>query len=149
MAYESVDYSEIGQGLIGFLLLLLIFGFRWALTFWRPWQPWKPWRQRFREYRAESWPTVEGLIVGGNVQRIPKSSRYLATLSYSYFAGGYEAGTYLRVFKREPEADDFVRQLRDRRVLVKYNERNPRKSVVENRTIDQLVALSPRFAKPS
>jgi len=32
---------------------------------------------------------------------------------------------------------------------VKYNERNPRKSVVENRTIDQLIAVTPRFANPN
>ena len=117
----------------------LYFGFAWGALYWRRW------RKRRREEIAQSWPSVEGVIIGGQVLPIPKTNRFNATLQYSYFVEEYRAGKYTHEFQKESEADDFVRQLKDKRVQIRYNQSNPDKSVLEQSTIEQLVMLAPRF----
>jgi hypothetical protein len=101
------------------------------------------WLKKAKEKESESWPTVSGRIVSAKVQRIEKSTRYAASLSYAYFVGGYESGTHEPSFSNEDEAHAFVRKLKDREVLVRYNDKKPEDSLIEKRSIEQIVLTTP------
>ena len=70
---------------------------------------------------------------------------YWATLNYTYYVGEYRLGTYVRHFRREELADDFVRQLKDKRIHVHYNGANPDKSVILDRDVEMIAMLAPEF----
>jgi len=101
--------------------------------------------KRRREAIAQSWPSVEGIVLSGVVTAIPKTSHFHATLQYTYFLDEYRVGKYVHEFSNEPDADDFVRQLKDKRVQIRYKQSNPNKSVLEQSVIEQHVMLAPRF----
>ena len=114
-------------------LLILRYGiyiaFAWGAVAWRNW------RKNRRETAAQSWPSVEGVILAGAVEPLPKTSCFLVTLQYCYFAGEYHSGTYFQQFPREIDADDFVRQIKDQRVPIRYNPRDPAQSVLAQTTL--------------
>jgi len=103
------------------------------------------WRKSRSEESAQGWPSVEGNISDGKVKPIPHTSRYLASLEYTYFVEEYRLGEYTHEFSKKSDADDFVRQLKGKRVHIRYNPSNPDKSVLEQSVIEQLVLLAPRF----
>jgi hypothetical protein len=111
----------------------------WAAIYYRRWQKTR------QETLAQGWPSVEGTIIGGKVAPIPKTSRFHVTLDYTYFVEEYRSGKYAHDFANESEADDFVRQMKDKRIQIRYNQSNPNKSVLEQRAIEQHVLLAPRF----
>lgn len=117
----------------------IYFGFAWIALFWRRW------RKRRLENIAQGWPSVEGIILGGQVLPIPKTARFQAVLQYSYFVEEYRSGSYAHEFQKESDADDFVRQLKDKRVQIRYKQANPDKSVLEQSMLEQIVLLTPRF----
>jgi hypothetical protein len=126
------------------LYLLIIrygvyFGFAWAAVYWRRWQ------KRRRETSAQAWPSVEGVIVNGNVAPMPKTSCFLVTLQYSYFVDEYRTGIYVHEFAKEIDADEFVRQLANKRIPIRYKQSNPDKSVLEQSAVEQHAQLAPRF----
>jgi Protein of unknown function (DUF3592) len=103
------------------------------------------WRKSRAENIAQGWPSVEGVVIGGTVAPIPKTRQFHVTLQYTYFVDEYRTGKYVHDFPSEPEADDFVRQLKDKRVQIRYKQSNPDKSVLEQRMLEQLVLLAPRY----
>jgi hypothetical protein len=103
------------------------------------------WQKRRLEESAQGWPSVEGRIVSGKVAAIAHTSRFLATLEYTYFVEEYRTGKYTHEFAKKAEAEDFVAKMRQQRVQVRYNQSNPAKSVLEQSVIEQLVLLAPRF----
>jgi hypothetical protein len=125
---------------------LLSFGLRYGLFFGVAWGAlyFRRWLKRHREGVAQSWPSVEGVIVSGKVVPIPKTTRFNATLQYTFFVDEYRTGKYIHEFSSESEADDFVRQLKDKRLHIRYTESNPDKSVLEQSVVEQLVLLAPR-----
>jgi hypothetical protein len=133
--------APASAGLIVVLRIALRYGeyfaIAWLALFVRRWN-----RQR-RENTAQSWPTVEGILLSGTVTPIKKTTRYLATVQYSYFVDEYRSGKYTQEFTREAEADDFVRQIKDKRVLIRYKESKPDVSCLETSMVAQIVALSP------
>jgi hypothetical protein len=115
------------------------FAFAWAAVYWRRWQ------KRRREIVAQGWPSIEGVILSGQVTPVPKTSCFLATLQYTYFIDEYRTGKYVHEFARETDADDFVRQLKDKRVHIRYKPSNPDNSVLEQSVVEQHAQLVPRF----
>jgi hypothetical protein len=113
------------------------FGIAWVVLFFRRWN------KSRRESNAQSWPTVQGCIISGNAKPIPKTNRHMATLTYSYCVGEYYSGKYTHEFAKEEEADDFIRQMRDKRILIRYKESKPSVSILEQSMVEQTVALSP------
>jgi hypothetical protein len=103
------------------------------------------WRKDRDENRAQGWPSVDGLIISGKVTPIPKTSRFHASLQYTYFVEEYRTGKYDHDFLSEADADDFVRQMKDKRVQIRYNQSNPDKSVLEQSVVAQHILLTPRF----
>jgi hypothetical protein len=124
-----------------------IYLLKWPLAFVAGWAAilYRRWRRSFDENAAQGWPSVEGLIVSGEVKPIPKTSRFHASLTYTYFVEEYRTGKYDHDFQNEADADDFVRQLKDKRVQIRYKQSNPDKSVLEQSVINQHVMLAPRF----
>ena len=102
------------------------------------------WIKRHRERVAQSWPLVEGVILGGSVERIRRTSYFRATLQYTYFVREYLTGEYVHEFTSEANADAFVRLMKDKRVQIRYKKSNPRKTVLEQSVVEQHVLLAPR-----
>jgi Protein of unknown function (DUF3592) len=124
-----------------------IYLLKWPIYFAAGWGAiyYRRWRKNRDENIAQGWPSVEGLIISGKVTPIPKTKQFHVALQYTYFVGEYRSGKYLHDFPSESEADDFVRQMKDKRVQIRYNQSNPDKSVLEQSVIEQHVMLAPRF----
>lgn len=99
------------------------------------------WRQR---QAIAGWPSTEALIQSGTVHHEGTRS-YWAEITYSYYVGEYRAGHYLRHFRKEEQADDFIRQLKDKRIQVHYNDADPDKSVILDRDIEMIALLVPQL----
>ena len=123
------------------------YGIRYGLYFTVAWGAvyWQRWHKRRRETMAQSWPYVQGIIISGKVTPIPKTTRFHATLQYTFFVEEYRTGKYVHEFTREIDADDFVHQMKDKRVQIRYKDSNPDKSVLEQSVIEQHILLTPRL----
>jgi len=102
-------------------------------------------RQKYRQRKAvEGWPAREATI---QICRVHKEHwrKFCAEVTYSYFVGEYRSGTYIRNFRREEQADDFVRQLKDRRIQVRYKESSPENSVILDRDLELIGLLVPQL----
>jgi hypothetical protein len=105
------------------------------------------WIKHHRERVAQSWPLVEGVILGGSVVRLRKTSYFRATLQYAYFVREYRTGTYFHEFSTEADADAFIRLMKDKRVQVRYKRSNPGKTVLEQSVVEHLM-LAPASTEP-
>ncbi len=92
---------------------------------------WTRWNRRRAENSAKTWPSTYASIHTGTATPIPNTTRWAATLTYSYFIDEYRSGTYVSDFPNEDSAWDFVRQLKDQRIPLRYNPSHPDKSVIE------------------
>ena len=120
---------------------------KWPLAFVAGWAGihYQRWRKQRTENAAQGWPSANGRIWSGDFKEIPKTKRWLATLTYTYFVGEYRTGKYVHEFMSADEAGDFVRAMKDKNVQIRYKESNPDKSVLEQRTVEQYILLAPRF----
>ena len=92
----------------------------------------------------EGWPTTEATVQSGKVHT-EGLWRHWAEITYSYFVGEYRSGTYIRRFRREEDADEFVRQMKDRRLPIHYKDTNPETSVVLDRDLEMIALLTPQM----
>ena len=139
----AMDYQTYHWGLLVYWIIkfLKIFGIipgaiaaRWVQKLY----------QTRRQARAmEGWPSTEATIQSGKVHT--EARRHWAEITYTYFVDEYRVGTYVRNFKREEDADDFVRQLKDKRLQVHYKPASPDTSVILDRDLEMVVLLIPQF----
>lgn len=102
-------------------------------------------RQKYRQRRAvEGWPSTEANIQWCKIHQ-EGIGNYWVEVTYSYFVGEYRSGTYIRRFTREAQADDFARQLRDKRLQVHYKPNDPADSVFLERDLEMVAALIPEI----
>lgn len=102
-------------------------------------------RQKYRQRRAvEGWPSTEANIQWCKIHQ-EGIANYWVEVTYSYFVGEYRSGTYIRRFTREAQADDFARQLRDKRRQVHYKPNDPADSVFLQRDLEMVAALIPEI----
>jgi len=118
-------------------------GVGWGMVYLRRWQ-----KSRLEE-SAQGWPSVEGSIADGKVKRISHTSRFLATLEYTYFVEEYRNGKYTHEFPKKADAEDFVEKLKGQRVQIRYKQSNPSKSVLEQSVVEQHILLAPTSAEPA
>jgi hypothetical protein len=59
--------------------------------------------------------------------------------------GEYRSGKHLHHFRREEDADEFVRQIKDKRVQVHYNASDPDKSVILDRDLEMIALMAPQI----
>jgi hypothetical protein len=101
--------------------------------------------QKWRQNKAMAgWPVTDGTILSGQVHREGRR-RYWAEIAYHYFVGEYRSGTYVRRFRKEEDADAFVRQVKEKRLQVRYSDANPEQSVILDRDLEMVVLLSPQL----
>ena len=138
-----MDPNHINWGIFVFWIikLLKIFGIipgaiaaRWMQ---------KLYQKRRQTKAMEGWPATQATIQSGKVHT--EGGRHWAEITYTYFVDEYRVGTYVKNFKREEEADDFVRQLKDRRLQVHYKPNSPERSVILDRDLEMIVLLVPQY----
>ena len=118
-------------------LALLVGG--WLLSSWR-------W---LRRKRATGWPIADGRIESTEVTKpnfsfTTKRGHYVAQLGYSYsVAGSIHSGLYKREFPTGPAADDFVRDLKEKAVAVRYSPSKPSLSMVLEPDIESILQNRP------
>lgn len=100
--------------------------------------------QMWRANQALAWPVANAIILSGQVETTGRSVVFVE-LTYSYFVGEYRAGKYLRRFRRAEEAEEFIRQVKDKHVQVRYLESNPEHSVILDRDLEMLALLTPQM----
>ena len=61
------------------------------------------------------------------------------------YLGEYRSGKHLHHFRREEDADEFVRQIKDKRVQVHYNASDPDKSVILDRDLEMIALMAPQI----
>lgn len=102
--------------------------------------------QKRRQKKAmEGWPATDATIRSTSVRK-EGIRNYWATLNYTYYVGEYRLGSYVRHFRGKEQADDFARQLKDKRVHVHYDGSNPDKSVILDRDVEMVAMLAPEFS---
>lgn len=121
--------------------------FQWPLYFVLGWIAIyiRRWRRNHVEEAAQGWPSAEGNITSGKVTRLAHTNRQLVTLEYSYFVEEYRYGKYTHEFSKKEEAEEFIRQLTNKHVQIRYNPSNPKQSVLEQRVAEQYVLLAKPF----
>lgn len=70
---------------------------------------------------------------------------YWVEVTYSYCVGEYQSGTYVKRFKKEQQADDFARQLKDKRIRIHYKQGDPSNSVILDRDLEMVALLAPQL----
>jgi len=99
--------------------------------------------EKRKEKIALAWPSIEGRVQFVSVAPIRDSSSYTATLQYSYFVEEYRSGEYTEVFDSEHGANDFIQKMKDQKVPVRYNPKDPDKSLIEEADVEQYIQLPP------
>jgi hypothetical protein len=100
--------------------------------------------QKWRQNQAMSgWPSTDATILNGQVHK--EGMHSWVEITYSYYVGEYRSGKHIHRFRREDDADEFIRQLKDKRVQVHYNASDPDKSVILDRDLEMVALLTPQY----
>jgi hypothetical protein len=101
--------------------------------------------QKWRQNKAMAgWPATDATIQSGKVHKKGWRS-YWVELTYTYYVGEYRSGKHVHQFRSEENADEFVRQVKDRRVQVHYDSSDPDKSVILDRDLEMIALLAPQL----
>jgi hypothetical protein len=103
--------------------------------------------ERVVRSRARSWPVAQATIDSALVQKYSrKGERWIARLNYSFqVPAGRRTGRYSRKFSYEGDAEDFVRDLQGKPLLVHYSTRWPISMALDE---DVEMLLQTRSAQP-
>jgi hypothetical protein len=107
---------------------------------------WHRWQKRRMEALAQGWPSVDGRLHDGSVEPGPGANRSVATFTYDYFIDEYRSGTYTHEFSSQKDAEEFVSQIKGKRVPIRYNPSKPDESIIEESDIEQLVPVGLRLS---
>jgi len=99
--------------------------------------------QKWRQNKAfTGWVSTEARVQYGKVTSEGPRQHWVE-LTYTYFVEEYRSGTHVHRFKKEEEADDFLSQIKDKRLQVRYNPAKPDESVILDRELEMVVMLAP------
>lgn len=99
--------------------------------------------QRRRQDRAfAAWPATEARLLYGKVHS-EGPRQYWVELTYSYYVDEYRSGKHVHRFRKEEDADEFVRKVKDKRLQVRYNPAKPDESVILDRDLEMVALLTP------
>jgi hypothetical protein len=101
--------------------------------------------QKWRQNKAMAgWPATDATMQSGEVHN--KGWRnFWVEITYTYYVGEYRTGKHVHRFHREEDADEFVRQVKDKHVQVHYDSSAPDKSVILDRDLEVIALLAPQF----
>jgi hypothetical protein len=99
--------------------------------------------QKRRQNRASSgWPSTDATVQSGQVHK-QGPRQYWVDLTYTYFVEEYRSGKHVHRFRNEEEAEDFLRQIKDKRIQIRYNPARPDESAILDRDLEMVAMLSP------
>ena len=102
-------------------------------------------RQKYRQRKAvEGWPSTDATIQWCKVHK-EGVRNYWVEVTYSYYVGEYQSGTYVKTFKKEQQAEDFASQLKDKRIRIHYKQEDPSNSVILDRELEMVALLAPQL----
>jgi hypothetical protein len=105
----------------------------------------KPARRWIQRGRGESWPLADGRINSAEISKpnfslTVKNGHYLAELLYSYsFAGVDYFGRFTRDIPTKCEAEEFIRDLQGKAIVVHYNPEKLSRSILLERDVEFLL----------
>lgn len=100
--------------------------------------------QKWRQNKAMSgWPATDATIQNGRVHK--EGWRVWVELTYTYYVGEYRTGTHVHKFRSAEQAEEFIRQVKDKRVHVHYDADHPEKSVILDRDLEMIALLAPVY----
>ena len=103
----------------------------------------KKFYQKRRQDRASGgWPSTDATVQYGKVHK-EGPRQYWVELTYTYFVEEYRTGTHIHRFHKEEEAEEFLRQIKDKRIQVRYNPGKPAESAILDRDLEMVVLLTP------
>jgi hypothetical protein len=138
MNFHHIPWEEI---LLGLIKLLKIFGIiPGAIAAFGVRKLYQKWRQN---QAMTGWPATDATVLNGQVHK--EGLRFWAEITYSYYVGEYRSGKHVHRFRREKDADEFIRQVKDKRVQVHYNNSDPDKSVILDRDLEMVALLAPQL----
>lgn len=138
MNFHHIPWEPI---LFGILKLLKVFGIiPGAMAAYGARRFYQKWRQN---KAMAGWPATDATIQSGLVHK--EGMRYWVELTYTFYVNEYRSGKHVHRFRREEDADDFVRQIKDKRVQVHYDAANPDRSVILDRDIEMVALLTPQY----
>jgi hypothetical protein len=139
MSFHHISWGLI---LLEFFKLLKVFGLiPGALAAFGVRKLYQKWRQN---KAMTGWPSTNATIQSGSVHKEGFRSTW-AELTYTYYVGEYRVGKHIHRFRREEEADDFVRQVKDKRLQVHYDASDPDNSVILDRDLEMIALLAPQM----
>ena len=102
----------------------------------------KLYQKRRQDRAASGWPSTDATVQSGNVHK-QGPRQYWVELTYTYFVEEYRSGKHVHRFRNEEEAEDFLRQIKDKRIQVRYNPARPDESAILDRDLEMVALLSP------
>jgi len=110
---------------------------------WTLWE--RVYARKWHEYRSRNWTRVEGQFDEGEVIAMRRArsqtiSGYEVWLGYDYHAEGEQNGLYRVSEGRKHEADAALTALAHKRIVVRVNPRNPKRSFVSENDFEGLDA---------
>ncbi len=128
--------------LLGILKLLKVFGLiPGAIAAFGVRKLYQKWRQN---KAMAGWPVTDATILSGQVHQ-DGPRRFWVEITYYYFVQEYRSGTYVRRFRKEEDADNFIRKVKDKRLQVRYNDSEPDQSVILDRDLEMIALLNPQL----
>lgn len=103
-------------------------------------------QQRLHQRKAAGWPAVTADIHWGHADNVGSwpFPLYWAEITCSFYAGEFRSGTYVRKFRREADAEEFIRQTKGKPIQVHYQEADPEQSVLLDRDLEMIALLKPQ-----
>lgn len=100
--------------------------------------------QKWQQNKAMAgWPATDATIQSGKVHKQGWNS--WVELAYTYYVGEYRSGTHVHKFRRGEQAEEFIRQVKDKHVQVHYDQNKPEKSVILDRDLEMVALLAPAY----
>lgn len=92
----------------------------------------------------QSWPTVAATVEAAEVHSF--RGDYFVQIGYSYAANGsFNTGWDERSFSGKAEAEDYAANIRARKVVIRFNPRNPERSRIDQEPAVALVDVARFF----
>jgi len=127
--------------LLGFIKLLKVFGIIPGAI--AAFGVRKLYQKRRQSQAMAGWPATDATVLNGQVHK--EGLRFWAEITYTYYVEEYRSGKHVHRFRREEDANEFVRQVKDKRVHVHYNASDPDKSVILDRDLEMVALMAPQF----
>jgi len=99
--------------------------------------------QKRRQGRAAgSWTSTEATVQSGTVHK-QGARQYWVELTYIYFVEEYRSGKHVHRFRKEADANEFLRQVKGKRIQVRFNPAKPDESAILDRDLEMVALLNP------